>query len=372
MERINEPETKYAKGATNSFVFMALVISVISKLQGIAAINDSLANVILACSIILVSIYLIRILNMKLNSLYVISLFISVSVALINLAPQMVAATMMILLFYLVEYGGEKIDFDVVLKAFIISSIIFFALIVLANIFFKFNSNHNISMWRINKMIDRSSLGFNHPNQADIQWLSIVIAAVGAMKSRHWSIGYLTLFLATLYVYTKTLSRSSTVIIVVLLLFLSFLGKKADKVVNKKMRIALSFLPIAIMLFSLMIILKDNYSSSFNNILSGRLALYKQFYSYYGIHFLRQSALESAMFDNSYLQSIQSKGILYAAVLMGIYVKIGNFWNKVTWKNELIFCCICTLGFTETIFQHFELIFPLLLVIGKQGEKIKK
>jgi len=217
-------------------------------------------------------------------------------------------------------------------------------------------------MWRINKIIDRSSLGFNQPNVANMKWFAIMVSLMGIYNRR--ILHFLFLFL-TLLVYHFTLSRTSTIIIVFALIGVLLLGKKQNNIVPKFAKYIISIIPIILSLISLSFILSSKYSVELNALLSGRLTLYSDFYNMYGIHFLSTPQLEDAMFDNGYLQALLSKGILFCVALLLIYVKLGIFPKKMTYKMEMLYLTILFLGITETALQHFDLFFPLVMLFGK-------
>ncbi|WP_257614490.1 hypothetical protein [Oenococcus oeni] len=131
-----------------------------------------------------------------------------------------------------------------------------------------------------------------------------------------------------------------------------------------------SLTPIFLMGISLYVLLHP-YSDQLNTILSGRLVLYQEYYQTYGIHFLRTEALENAMFDSGYLQSLLSKGIFFSTQLMLILTWMGWHVKRMSWKSAILLLSYFALGFTETALQHFELFFPLIIILANDNKRFK-
>ncbi|MCG0740133.1 hypothetical protein IMAU70004_03204 [Lactiplantibacillus plantarum] len=109
-----------------------------------------------------------------------------------------------------------------------------------------------------------------------------------------------------------------------------------------------TLIPVVLLIVSIAVLFLP-YNSRIDALLSGRIALYKQFYQSSGFSLLRNSVLENAMFDNGYLQSILAKGILFAGELMAIYIVIPLWVQKNPSRiSVLTFSALCLIGFTET------------------------
>lgn len=360
--KVDFDQLNTSKSLTGSFVLISVLISITTTAQSIGVGSSNLWNAIQAVILLIIILYDLIVYDLAIKYDYVIYLLLVLMVAGINRAAYMISLTMMLVLIMMVEMHGSKIDFNSVLKTYAITSIVFFGVVVLGYLILGFNSSKDISMWRIDRIINRSSLGFNQPNVADMNWLAIVITMVGVFRKR---LVQVVLVLFTLLIYYFTLSRTSTIILVFTLLCLILLGKKQDKFVPCFFRKLLALGPIVLFLVSLSFIITHNYSDTLNSLLSGRLALYRNFYATYGIHFLSTPQLENAMFDNSYLQALLSKGIFFCSALLVIYVKLALFSKRMTWKSCLLYLTIILLGITETALQHFDLFFPLVMLIGK-------
>ncbi len=365
----NFKQTKYSlnnsitgRPLTNSFILLAVLISFTTTIQSLGIENSNVWSAIQAIFFLCIVLYDLIKYDLVIRYDYIFCVVTLLLIAAINRAPYMISLTMMLTLILMVELYGDNIDYRKVLKTYAVSSIFLFVLVIMAYFFFDFNIAKDVTMWRINKIIDRSSLGFNQPNVANMKWFAIMVSLMGIYNRR--ILHFLFLFL-TLLVYHFTLSRTSTIIIVFALIGVLLLGKKQNNIVPKFAKYIISIIPIILSLISLSFILSSKYSVELNALLSGRLTLYSDFYNMYGIHFLSTPQLEDAMFDNGYLQALLSKGILFCVALLLIYVKLGIFPKKMTYKMEMLYLTILFLGITETALQHFDLFFPLVMLFGK-------
>ncbi|MHA5207194.1 polysaccharide polymerase [Oenococcus oeni] len=351
---------------TKSFSIIAIVISISAMLQGLGIIGDNILNGVQA--LIVLIIYLRISSFKKFNILYLTAIFFSFVIALINLAPYMFSASMMLMIMAILDQNYD-IDYRRILLVYVKSCAIVFSVIVIAYYAFNFN-NHDVTMWRIDKIIYRKSIGFDQPNVAMMEFLGITFGIFGLITDKKRKLSLILLAIITGIIYTQTVSRTSTILIILSIFLLFILGKKADNFMPKFLSKIVSLTPIFLMGISLYILLHP-YSDTLNTILSGRLALYQEYYQTYGVHLLGTHNLENAMFDSGYLQSLLSKGILFASQLMLILTWMGWRLKSMSWKSAILLLAYFSLGFTETALQHFELFFPIVIILGNDIGKYK-
>ncbi|SYW09691.1 polysaccharide polymerase [Oenococcus oeni] len=349
---------------TRAFSILAVVLSISGLLSGLGTISSNLLNLIQATAVFLVYLYVCYFKNLDLVDLAFILL--SFLIAALNRAPYMVSVSMMLMIMAM-AYKNDGLDYRKILSVYVKSCILVFSVIVCAYYVFNFN-NHDVTMWRIDKLIYRKSIGFDHPNVAMMEFLGIIYGFLGLLKTKKRKRHLLLLILLSYLIYTQTVSRTSTILILAALVFIFLLGRKVDQPMPVWLSKAISLAPLGLMVISLYVLF-HSYSDQLNTLLSGRLALYQQYYQEYGIHFLKTPELENAMFDSGYLQSLLSKGGLFSLQLMLVLTYMGWHAKKMTWKAGILLLSFFVLGFTETALQHFELFFPIVLILADNDVK---
>ncbi|MDF7639823.1 polysaccharide polymerase [Lactobacillus sp. ESL0791] len=354
--------------ATKLIIIMSVAVSVVTILSGTGLISNSLASAVQAIvSMLLLGTILF--LNNKFSHSFLFLFLVSIFICLINGAIYMISGTLMITLIYVLN-TSVNIDYNKILKYLAAVSGITFGIVVLANLLTGWGAN-NFEMWRVNGYVFRKSLGFIHPNVAMLLWLAVVLAFCSIEKSKFERVSNLFVAALTYIIYTQTQSRTSTYIILLYCITAFVLGNKIYIRVNRTVSKLVCLIPVAIFAASLSTLFHP-YSSSLDSILSGRLALYQQFYSVYGIHFLKTPQLEAAMFDNGYLQALLAKGIIFTIQLLYILIMMGWKIKKMRIKDILIFTMYVLSGFTETSLQHFELFIPVAILLASSAQLERK
>ncbi|OIL58291.1 polysaccharide polymerase, partial [Oenococcus oeni] len=244
---------------TKSFSIIAIVISICAMLQGVG-IGNNILNIIQALVTLIV--YLQVGTFKKINILYLFAILFSFMIVLINHAPYMFSASMMLMIMAILDQNYD-IDYHRVLVIYVKSCIVIFSIIVISYYLFNFN-NHDVTMWRINKMIYRKSIGFDQPNVAMMEYLGIILGALGLIKEKR-KLSLIFLMIITYLIYTQTISRTSTILIILSIILLFILGKKADNFMPNFLAKIVSLTPIFLMGISLYVLLHP-YSDQLNTI----------------------------------------------------------------------------------------------------------
>lgn len=342
-----------------------LIFSVLlTYLANVNILNGNIANGLIA---IIISFGFFLRLRISVPIKKILLILVATIPVAINLEFNLSAIVIVIFLFLMVD----KFDYDQIrklTKIVFITSLSSFVMVVVLYYVFGFNQQQDVSMWRIDKVIDRNSLGFFHPNTATMVWASIVFLVPIVFKEKLRFASFLFLILS-IYIYTNTFSRTSSFVIIIYLLFNLLFGNK----IFNETRISpnlIKFIPIILSMISILIIFLPT-NQLLNQILSGRIVLYKQFYNMNGgIHLLGNSLLENQMFDNSYLQSILAKGVLFFLVQMIIYYRILKNKRIYNYIQLLFVLCYFFMAYTETILFKIELIISWILIFNyyRKGE----
>lgn len=345
------------------YVFVVIMFGLIS-LNYTSILSDSVSSAMEAIvTTIMVILIITSVKNM--GKIFFVMITVSVAICLINRAAYMISGTMMTSILYIVLKVKNIKYCEIIKKSGYITLFLFFS-VVLINLATGWNSN-NILMWRVNEFVYRKSLGFFYPNTTMLFWLAPVICILyTAKKIRVIS---LAMLLSTFLIYLETLSRTTTFVVSIVCIIFVILGEKINYRVSIVIPKLLSMLPFLFFFLSLVVLFQP-INETINSLLSGRIELYKEFYSMYGIHFLKVPELENAMFDNGYLQALLAKGIIFTSQLLIILWYMCFTQKKISIKAMCIYTMYLCVAFTETSLQHFELFIPLALIMGNEKNQI--
>lgn len=360
-------DTRIGMMATKIFVFIAITISVTAILSGLNLIPGNISatiQVLLTMPPLILLLYL----NDRFSVSFILTFVMSVLICIVNEAPYMVSATMMITFIYVLN-TIPNINYQKILKWLTLTMFILFVSFVFINLVTGWGSN-NYEMWRINGYIYRKSLGFSQPNITMMLWLSCILSLY-SLDMKMERLTSIFIGVTTYIIYTQTQSRTSTYIIVFACFISILIGNHIYDRLGKTVSKLISLLPILALLISIYALF-HSYSLGLDSILSGRLSLYQQFYSTYGIHFLKTPQLENAMFDNGYLQALLAKGIIFTVQLLCILILIGWKVTQMRIKDMLLFGMYIAIGFTETALQHFELFLPVVILMAQSNNMMQE
>ncbi|MFK5236766.1 hypothetical protein ACI3SI_17485, partial [Lactococcus lactis] len=177
--------------------------------------------------------------------------------------------------------------------------------------------------------------------------------------------------IVTFIIFYFTQSRTSGYILFFILSILFVSSKKTKKQVSNFEKMSITVLPLLLLIISYSL-LKLPINQYLNNLLSGRLSLYQEIYSTFGIHLIGNNDVKNTMLDTAYLQSLLAKGILFTLFLFVTFFFIFFLKRKTqTRLQSLVIMMYFLIAFTETSFFRFVILFPVLMVIMDQKEANK-
>ena len=349
-----------SKSKTINITTLSKVLIILTVvLSNIMYVNPNFAiylNVIICSLFILFA--LIYFYNKKIS--FDILFISSISVLLIIITKDISRISTFIILILI--YSTKTLNKETLAKFIFWPSIICLTIILLAYSF-GFNTQFDTEIYRpfLNKTVERLSLGFTHPNQFMINWLTIVIAFFCSYKIKFFNI--LLVFFTTLLFYLLNQSRTVFFIITlvtIMLLFRNFKLFKNRKFINWPIFLFLLFL---IGSLAVSLLFKNTKLDSF---LSGRLIINYNMLSH-GIFLFGNLSLEETMFDSSYIHLICTKGVLF--LLAYFYIFIIYFKNKcIGYVNFVLILSILLLALTEVCLLKYNIM--LCLVMLSQQNKL--
>lgn len=364
-------ENKSARN--NGFVFLlcllvAIVISFVPTIGATGLINTKILNIFLV-GITVLCYLIVTLMSGKIKLMSFILIVIDIMIVILNQSFEMISLAIIIMLIDVLDFD-DSIDYRKILIVFFLISSSLFSVILLMYWFFNFN-NHDISMWRIDKVIYRKSLGFVQPNVASMLWIGIFFSFVGLLNDSYIRLKIFIFTCISLFIFTYTQSRTSMYVLLSISCLIFLFGKKVNNIAPRVIKNLVFCVPILLSIISLLALFLP-LNLTVDNILSGRLTLYKSFFNDYGINLLGQPLLENAMFDNGYLQSLLSKGILFFIEQLIIIVGLFSANKKYRYTTLLVLSGYYLLGLTETVLQHFELLLPIIILMTMDVKKSKE
>ena len=331
---------------------MTVALVVIDYLMACLVTNDfffSIITVLLICTVFLFS------LNFRVLSLF--DLLIPILTVFIIFIIGNVSRISLLCVYILFSFRGFYTKKTI--KVMLVTEIICLCLIIFAYLF-GFNAQYDTEIWRPLQGVSvrRRSFGFIHPNQFMIRLFVINVLVYMYSDKARW---HLLWFFITLIFYHFTQSRT-TVLLSVFLLIASILFKSRWNKVLKgsvwKITIALSF----VIMTGVSICLSLFFDQTIlDTILTGRLALNKSFLMN-GLTFFGNESIEGAVFDNSYIHMLLTKGILYF-IIYNCIIAYYLYKTKFTIKRLIIVLAILFDAFMEVVLLQnmFLLLIPLAL-----------
>lgn len=345
-------------------VLLSILIVLIPSMASIRLFSSEMSNMLIGIFVFII--YMFSVFQDNEIKYYELILLLYSSLPMVlNRTLNMSSLPIIIMLFFLLE---REQDTEKYLKVYFITSTLIFLVIFLANLVFDFNSNYDVDMWRIDKIIYRKSLGFSHPNVAMMTFMTIVFSYMGLLKKIGLRRKIITLIFVTYMCFFWTQSRTSAYAIFGILLIALLLGEKVFDKLPNIYRPIISIFPIILTALSLVVLFLPR-NSTLNRLFSGRQDLYQTFYNNIGgIKFLSSPILETAMFDNGYLHALLAKGTIFTYILLSIYTFILNrYSSRISILQSLVVIAFFLIAFTETSLFRFEIFYPVILLLNKKN-----
>jgi len=331
-------------------------------------ISVTFGQVIVALSImLLMTIWLSLNRHIKFDILILILILVSLSIVALALKVSLISITLLLLLATMFYYEGDKVN-KFALKFYLRLNLCLFLIVVFFYFLTGFNEEYDMTMWRIDEVIERSALGFSQPNQAMMLWMSIIISILAFSNKKNAKKLSMFVLVTSLVVYAFTLSRTSTLIIVLICGYIFLFSRTLNEPVKKSYRFLLAVFPIICLIISFILVLTP-YNVIFNELLSGRLALYQSFYNEFGLTLLGSSELEDAMFDNAYLQALLAKGIMFTCLLMFTFFLLIIRLRHLEKLDAILILAYFICGMAETMFFKFEILILILMLMFRNNNK---
>lgn len=273
----------------------------------------------------------------------------ALAIIFLNQDPTMVSLVLLWMLYDITK--NTQFDKSKVAKSFFYTACVGYLLIIGAYLAIGLNKHADMTMWRVDHLVSRASLGFQQPNASMMYALAITIAFVTAFKLT-WT-KFISGILVASILFHFNQSRTGFILILLLLVLVKF---------NIKWPFAkLTMISIAVISYALTIL---PINMKWDELLSGRLSLYQSYKSLFGVHPLGNHVVDSAMIDNGYIQMLLSKGWIFVIFFM---ISILIIINTKTKLAAAIFAVYILSAFTETTFLHLDLLIPLMIAVAVQS-----
>lgn len=272
----------------------------------------------------------------------------------LNRDPTMISLALIWMIYDMIT--NSELDKKAIAKSFFISGTLGYLVVIMAYFTIGLNKHADLTMWRVDHMISRASLGFQQPNASMLYVLSLAVAYIIAydLTWKRYIVG--VGITSGLFVFNQ--SRTGFLLVLVLLTLTKFNIRwpflRLTLTVIAGLSYALMVLPINAMLDSL---------------LSGRLALYQSYKAEFGIHPIGNSMVDKAMIDNGYIQMLLSKGWIFCLFFV---VSMFIVKSSKTRLASIVFAVYILSSFTETTFLHLDILIPMLLIITETKFNTKK
>lgn len=274
------------------------------------------------------------------------------------------AFTILLVIYFIVKKGYAKNHLCLFVA---LMAVAFFGMFILYY-FIGFNSFYNKEMWRdsAGEYVLRQSLGFLNANQAMLFWAATALAAVNMVNDSSRKATAAFLLVLTCLFYTQTGSRTTMLVLGVILALFFLLGPKTARVAPRWVIACIAIMPFALLLFSFALAYLNDVDW-INRLFSGRPRIYANALQLSGVSAFGSSAIEKMMFDNGYLHALLSKGAVFAVMFFSLLAYIFAHEKRITVGTALFAGGFYAINVTETAFLNFIFLVPLVLLLERDN-----
>lgn len=353
----------------NILNLVVYIIVILSYLGTVFYQKSALINAVLVLSVIgLISIWLIKS-KRRISYNKIIIIYISMILIVLTQKFNLISIPLIVLIIVLAGFNN-----NINIKVYLKISILCFVFVLIMYFIFGVNKSCDTSIWRSssNTIEYRYALGFNHANQAMFKWLCIALGFLALSTQKNIFKISSIIGAITFIIYYFTVSRTSVVVIFLVVLSMIIFRKSLSKNISLKFKRMLALTPILFTGVSFLSILLSNFEY-LNNLFSGRFVLYKYYLNIAGINLLGNNFIENnAMLDNSYLHMMLSKGLIFSLCYMILIYSMITKSKNITRGRAIIILGYFITGLVETILFKFDLIILIIILLFKEqneGEK---
>lgn len=278
---------------------------------------------------------------------------------------------------YTLALGLMNVNFKKIMKIYLISSLVFLIMFMLANI---------LGIRPTVFINGRNDFGFGNPNGAFVAaflvWASYLYLRFDNLDK--YDAIFLVIFPVLIYGQTQTRTGLLTIIAAVIILFIF---KKVD-INNKRVKLFATLTPAILSLISIVIAygLNDNYK--LNRVLSHRPQYWHDYLSHgeYGLNLIGyRSDIRERVFsprlplDSGYIWGLYSSGIIAFVLLIAIYTyAIYTLCNQNKKAEVMLIIAIFIYAFAESILldlgtnMTFVFVAYALYILGDSWQKGKR
>ncbi len=263
---------------------------------------------------------------------------------------------------FLMLIALKNVPLDKVLRTILYATIIGYT-IILSGYAMGLIPDHTVEMWRIDHIITRNSLGFNHPNLLHTNLLRIYLLFVYFYHRKMGIFTLTALFGINYFIYQYSLSRGAFLAINLLLL-LVFLAKFRIH----KYLIVKSCACVQIMLLTFTILMATAFShtaffAKLDSLLTGRFTYVRLQFDETITLFGNNFADTNILFDNSYSMMLALYGIVVTIVFFYWYYKTAKVVQR--YQNvtvAIIFIVVSVHMFIESYMPNAVFNITLLFI----------
>lgn len=338
---------------TKPFEFGAIIVALCTLLTYTNLLSSTVTNLIMVATFGIIYLMFCAA-RVGFSLLMLIPITGAFAIIFLNRDPTMISLALIWMIYDMIT--NSELDKQAVAKKFFIAGTLGYILTVMSYFAVGLNKHADLTMWRIDHMISRMSLGFQQPNTSMLYALSLVVAYIIAYKLT-WT-RYVFAIGITVGLFTLNQSRTGFILIILVLTLTKF---------NIRWPFPrLTFAVIAVLSYALMVL---PINETFNSLLSGRLALYQSYKAEFGIHPIGNPLVDKAMLDNGYIHMILSKGWIFALFFVITLFVIKSANTRIA---SVIFAVYLLSAFPETTFLHLDILIPMLLVTTETKFNNKK